>query len=566
MSKRHPCVYSYGRCCATLLLLSTALWGCNTSRQKPLAREEPSTSSPVSIVDTQSSPDPAPAADRAVPEAPPMPMIVSPAPAPTPAPSRVRVVVPSENRERYSAIVENGFNVVTEVPLSTFSIDVDTASYANVRRFLRDGQRPPQDAVRVEELINYFRYDYGGPTDDTPFATHLEVATCPWKTEHYLARIGIKGKEVRLGDRPPANLVFLIDVSGSMNAPDKLPLVQQSLRLLAEQLGPKDRIAMVVYAGATGVALSTTRGDRKVRIRAALDQLRSGGSTNGGAGIQRAYQLAQEGFIEGGINRVLLATDGDFNVGVTDQGELLNLIESRRDAGVFLTVMGFGRGNLNDSTLEMLADKGNGAYAYIDSLREGRKVLVEQLSGTLQTIAKDVKIQVEFNPAKIASYRLVGYENRRLAPEDFNNDRIDAGEIGAGHTVTALYELVPVGVHEVDTLRYQPEGITIEPPQSDFADELFFVKLRYKQPDGDTSTRLSFPYEGPVRPFAESTPDFHFVSAVAGYGMLLRQSPHRGNTTWEGVREWAGPGLHQDRQGYRAEFYDLVQKAQGMGG
>lgn len=495
-----------------------------------------------------------------------MPMVVSPAPAPTPAHSRVRVVVPAENRERYSAIVENGFNAVTEAPLSTFSIDVDTASYANVRRFLRDGQRPPQDAVRVEELINYFRYDYGGPTDDTPFATHLEVATCPWKTEHYLARIGIKGKEVRLGDRPPANLVFLIDVSGSMNAPDKLPLVQQSLRLLAEQLGPKDRIAMVVYAGATGVALSTTRGDRKVRIRAALDQLRSGGSTNGGAGIQRAYQLAQEGFIEGGINRVLLATDGDFNVGVTDQGELLNLIESKRDAGVFLTVMGFGRGNLNDSTLEMLADKGNGAYAYIDSLREGRKVLVEQLSGTLQTIAKDVKIQVEFNPAKIASYRLVGYENRRLAPEDFNNDRIDAGEIGAGHTVTALYELVPVGVHDVDTLRYQPEAITIEPPQSDFADELFFVKLRYKQPDGDTSTRLSFPYEGPVRPFVESTPDFHFVSAVAGYGMLLRQSAHRGTTTWEGVREWAGPGLHQDRQGYRAEFYDLVQKAQGMGG
>ncbi|MBL7649217.1 MAG: von Willebrand factor type A domain-containing protein [Candidatus Hydrogenedentes bacterium] len=468
---------------------------------------------------------------------------------------------PERSAESYASVAESGFHTVAQAPLSTFSIDVDTASYANIRRFINDGQRPPRDAVRIEEMLNYFDYDYPAPVGDAPFATLTEVATCPWKPEHYLARIGIKGREVGAAARPAANLVFLIDVSGSMDTPDKLPLVQQSLTMLAEQLEARDRIAMVVYAGATGLALPSTRGDRKASIMKALNELRGGGSTNGGAGIQLAYRTAQENFITGGINRVILATDGDFNVGVTSREELLGLIEQKRNEDVSLTVLGFGTGNLKDSTLEMLADKGNGAYAYIDSQKEGRKVLVEQLSGTLQTIAKDVKIQVEFNPAKVSSYRLVGYENRVLAAEDFKDDKKDAGEIGAGHTVTALYEIVPAGVKAVEELRYQQDTVVIVPPSGIVADELFNLKLRYKAPEGDTSALLEFPYNKGTESFEAMSGDFKFASAVAGFGMLLRDSEHKGSVDRAKVLAWAKEGLGRDEGGYCAEFVGLVKKA-----
>lgn len=512
-----------------------------------------------------------PAAEEAMPDVAEAvyPEVSPPAPpAPQPAPMRQVVVMPERavppplyHTESYANVPEGAFQSAAIAPLSTFSIDVDTASYANVRRYLNDGQRPPRDAVRIEELLNYFRYDYPAPAGDAPFATLTEVASCPWRPEHYLARIGIKGREIPADRRPAANLVFLIDVSGSMDAPDKLPLVRQSLHLLAEQLEARDRIAMAVYAGATGLALPSTRGDRKRPIMAALDELRSGGSTNGGAGIQLAYRIARENFIDGGINRVILATDGDFNVGITSQPDLLALIEQKRQEGIFLTVLGFGTGNLKDRTLEMLADKGNGVYAYIDSLREGRKVLVEQLSGTLQTIAKDVKIQVEFNPARIEAYRLIGYENRALAAEDFNDDTKDAGEIGAGHTVTALYELAPAGAHTVDPLRYQPGRVAIAPPVAAPANELFNLKLRYKAPDSDTSSRLEFPFRDEVEAFEDSTRDFKFASAVAGFGMLLRDSEHKGGTSWDSVLAWAGEGRGEDELGYRDEFVGLVQKA-----
>lgn len=543
MSKHYPYAYSLG---AMLLLASVLVQGCATSKKdKPVDQViDASAPAPVSV--------PQPAASTAADGLPNVELerLLFEGDAP-----------PERSAESYARVAEGGFYTVTQAPFSTFSIDVDTASYANIRRFINDGQRPPRDAVRIEEMLNYFDYDYPAPVGDAPFATLTEVATCPWKPEHYLARIGIKGREVSRQARPAANLVFLIDVSGSMNSPDKLPLVQQSLTLLAEQLEARDRIAMVVYAGATGLALPSTPGDRKKPIMAALNALESGGSTNGGAGIQLAYSIAQDNFIEGGINRVILATDGDFNVGVTSQEELLALIEQKREAGVFLTVLGFGTGNLKDSTLEMLADKGNGAYAYIDSEREGRKVLVEQISGTLQTIAKDVKIQVEFNPAKVSSYRLVGYENRVLAAEDFKDDKKDAGEIGAGHTVTALYELVPVGVKSVDELRYQQDSVVIVPPSGLVADEMFNLKLRYKAPESDTSALLEFPYNKGTETFETMSGDFKFAAAVAGFGMLLRDSEHKGSVDRAKVLAWAKEGQNRDEGGYRAEFVELVKKA-----
>ncbi|MEQ8210520.1 MAG: von Willebrand factor type A domain-containing protein [Lacipirellulaceae bacterium] len=490
---------------------------------------------------------------------------------------------PQHSNDRYTRIYENPFvKAKGQDALSTFSIDVDTASYANVRQFLNSGRLPPPDAVRLEELLNYFNYDYTPPTDDTPFAAHVEVAGCPWEPKHRLARIAIKGREVEQEKRPQSNLVFLIDVSGSMNQPNKLPLLVSGMKLLTRQLGENDRVAIVVYASSEGLALPSTRGDQQKTILAALEKLRAGGSTAGGAGIQLAYQVAQENFIKGGINRVILATDGDFNVGTTNTADLERLAESKaKDTGVFLTVLGFGRGNLNDAMMEAISGKGNGNYHYVDNEREARKVLVEEMNGTLVTIAKDVKIQVEFNPAKVAGYRLLGYENRMLEAKDFNDDKKDAGEIGAGHTVTALYEIVPAGVEmdapppEVDDLKYQkqkngPKNQAEKLGQKSAnlveSDDLLTLKLRYKQPDGEKSTKLEFPIADGGGSFSAATDDFKFASAVASFGMLLRDSEHRGDTSYAAVLEIAESALGKDKQGYRAEFLELVQRAKELAG
>lgn len=473
---------------------------------------------------------------------------------------------PRHNTEAYDSIIENPFQLVTQNPLSTFSIDVDTASYANVRRFLNQNTLPPPGAVRIEELVNYFRYDYAGPEGDAPFATHAEVAECPWQPEHRLVRIGLKGREIEKEARPPSNLVFLLDVSGSMRSQNKLPLVKQGMRMLIEQLSENDRVAIVVYAGASGLVLDSMPGDQKESILASIDRLEAGGSTNGASGIQLAYQTAVANFLDEGTNRVILATDGDFNVGTTDQSQLVELIEEKAKSGVFLTVLGFGMGNLKDSTLEKLADKGNGNYAYIDSEREARKVLVEELSGTLITIAKDVKIQIEFNPAKVAAYRLIGYENRLLAKEDFNDDTKDAGEIGAGHTVTALYEIVPAGkdvkLPGVDDLEYQVPAQLSEAALE--SADLLTLKLRYKEPDGDTSKLLKFPVADAETRIGQASDDFQFAAAVAAFGMILRGSQYRGHVSLDAVHEMAQAGIGADAEGYRSEFIALVNKAKTL--
>jgi Ca-activated chloride channel family protein len=468
--------------------------------------------------------------------------------------------------EAYDYHKDNSYQRVADQPLSTFSIDVDTASYANVRRFLSEHERPPVDAVRVEELVNYFPYDYTPPKGDQPFTAHLEVASAPWAPEHRLVRIGLKGREISEAQRPAANLVFLLDVSGSMDEPNKLPLVKQSLRLLVEKLRPDDRVAIAVYAGASGLALPSTSVREKTKILDAIDQLDADGSTNGAMGIQLAYDIAKANFVKDGVNRVILATDGDFNVGPSSEGELVRLIEEKAKSGVFLSVLGFGMGNLKDSTLEQLADKGNGNYAYIDSLAEAKKTLVAQAGGTLVTIAKDVKIQVEFNPAQVQAYRLIGYENRLLAKEDFNNDKVDAGEIGAGHTVTALYEVVPVGaaapsdLPAVDGLKYQTVK-TADAKQSPASGELLTVKIAYKEPTGDVSSKLEFPLVDKGAAFADASGDFKFAAAVAGFGMALRDSPYKGQLTLAKVLEWGRAGLGQDVGGYRSEFLTLVNAA-----
>lgn len=495
-----------------------------------------------------------------------------PAAAPAPAtaaapPSAAKGEAPSNPpvpaQEAYDEIVDNEFVRVAREPLSTFSIDVDTASYANVRRFLEHNTSPPRDAVRIEELLNYFRYDDPAPEGDEPFAVRAEVAGCPWAPDHRLARIGITGRKIEADRRPMSNLVFLVDVSGSMSAPNKLPLLIASMRLLIDQLGENDRVAIVVYASASGLFLPSTTCDKKAEIIASLENLRAGGSTNGGAGIQLAYDVAVQNFIKGGTNRVILATDGDFNVGVTDQEQLTTLIESKAKSGVFLSVFGFGMGNLKDGTLERLADKGDGHYGYIDSPREARKAFVEELGATLVTIAKDVKIQVEFNPSKVGAYRLIGYEDRLLRAEDFNDDKIDAGEIGAGHHVTALYELVPpgkdVGYGTVDALEFQKPAGAAEPrPES------LIVKIRYKAPDGDASRLIKGGVVDEGTPFTSASRDLQFASAVAGFGMLLRESPRKGDLTYEAVLEIAGSAIGDDPGGYRTEFLGLVKKAQSL--
>ncbi len=480
--------------------------------------------------------------------------------------------------ERYNRFSENGFLTTADRPLSTFSIDVDTASYANVRRFLMAGQRPPRDAVRIEEFVNYFSYDDPAPTGEVPFSVNVEAATCPWRPNHKIVRIGLAGRDVNRDQRPAGNLVFLVDVSGSMADADKLPLVKQSLLMLVEELTENDRVAIVTYAGNAGLVLPSTSGDQKQKIREAIEALSSGGSTHGSAGITLAYEQAAERFIQGGANRVILATDGDLNVGITSDEALVELITRMAKGGTFLTVLGFGQGNLQDEKMEKLADKGNGIYAYIDGVREARKVLVEQLTGSTITIAKDVKIQVEFNPARVASYRLVGYENRALADRDFRDDTKDAGEIGAGHHVTALYEITLVGEGEVDgtggaePFKYQPnvkadsgKPIAVTRSQdlaSDISHELLTVKLRYKQPDGDKSRLLEVPLADAGGRFDDASANLRFASAVAAFGMILRGSEHAGGATLPMVAEIAGGSLGADDGGYRAEFLDLVRRAE----
>ena len=474
--------------------------------------------------------------------------------------------------ESYDDVTDNAFLKVTDAPLSTFSIDVDTASYANVRRFLNGNTLPPRAAVRIEELVNYFHYDYPQPDGDTPFSAAMEIAGCPWTPEHRLLRVALHGRDIARAARPASNLIFLIDVSGSMEPENKLPLLKRSLALMVDQLSERDQVGIVVYAGAAGCVLESTHS--KDKIRAALDRLESGGSTHGSAGIQLAYELAEKHFIKGGTNRVILATDGDWNVGVTDKGDLWKMIERKAKGGVFLTVLGFGMDNLKDDMLEKLADKGNGNYAYIDTLNEGRKVLVDELGATLVTIAKDVKIQIEFNPAQVGAYRLIGYENRVMAAKDFADDTKDAGEIGAGHSVTAFYEIIPAGTPmpapAIEPLKYQPAPIAKdEKPETrnqkpETSDELLTLKLRYKAPDGDVSTLREFPFKDAGRSFAQSTRDFRFAAAVAGYGMMLRDSPHKGGANWALVHELAIEGKGEDRDGYRAEFVGLVEKARAM--
>ena len=494
----------------------------------------------------------------------------------------------SGNTETYADVADNAFLGAAQNPLSTFAIDVDTAGYSNVRRFLEGGRLPPRDAVRVEELVNYFPYRYpapvaphGGETNAKadapapPFAASMEVADAPWAPTHRLVRIGLKGREVAIDARPAANLVFLLDVSGSMSAPNKLPLVKESMRLLVGKLRPDDRVAIVTYAGQSGLALPSTLVAQSRDILDALDALAPGGSTNGAMGLQLAYDIAKANLVPGGINRVILCTDGDFNVGVTGEGDLVRLIEEKAKSGVALTALGFGMGNLKDRTLERIADRGNGNYGYIDTRREAEKLLVEQVNGTLMTIAKDVKIQVEFNPAKVASYRLIGYENRMLKQEDFNNDKVDAGEIGAGHTVTAFYEVVPVGaadnpaaaVPAVDELKYQAARAAGGRGQASASSELLTVKLRYKDPAADLSQKLDFPLTDSGGRFENASADFKFASAVAAFGMILRESPHKGSATMGDVIAWAAAGAArtaEDVGGYRGEFIDLARKAQAL--
>jgi len=478
------------------------------------------------------------------------------------------------NTATYDKVEENPFLPAASNPLSTFSIDVDTASYSNVRRFINSGSLPPKDAVRVEEMINYFTYDYREPESGKPFSIDVDATACPWDTSHRLLRIGLKGREVANEKRPPSNLVFLLDVSGSMTPSERLPLVKQAMRLLVDKLTEKDRVAIVIYAGGSGLALKSTSGNEKEKILRALEELQAGGSTNGAEGIELAYKVAADNFINGGVNRVILATDGDFNIGVTNQGDLIRLIEAKAKTGVFLSVLGVGSDNLKDSTMQKLADKGNGNYAYLDSVDEARKVLVQQINGTLMTIAKDVKIQVEFNPARVSSYRLIGYEKRLLRKEDFNNDKVDAGEIGAGHTVTALYEIVPAGagatdpaasVPPVDPLKYQsPNSSKTATTDSKASSETVTVKLRHKKPDGDVSelTERSFTDNGSK--FENAAPDLKFAAAVAEFGMLLRDSQYKGKGTFGAVIEWAQEGKGRDTAGYRAGFIEMARKAQSL--
>ncbi|HEX6179846.1 MAG TPA: VWA domain-containing protein [Chitinophagaceae bacterium] len=472
---------------------------------------------------------------------------------------------PEFNTEDYDAIVENPFLASTQNPLSTFSIDVDEASYSNVRRFLQNGNLPPAGAVRIEEMINYFDYEYPQPTGEDPFSVNTEIGECPWNKQHKLVHNGLQGKEIPIENLPNSNFVFLIDVSGSMNEPNKLPLVQESLNLLVERLRENDRVGIVVYAGSAGLVLPSTSGSDRSKIKDAIDGLRAGGSTAGGEGIKLAYKIAREHFIQGGNNRVILATDGDFNVGLSSDAELVRLIENERKSGVFLSVLGYGIGNYKDNKMQQLADKGNGNHSYIDNINEARKVLVSEFGSTLFAIAKDVKIQVEFNPAKVQAYRLIGYENRVMAAEDFNDDKKDAGELGSGHTVTALYEVIPVGVKDeftktIDDLKYQSNNRTVQGP----ADEMLTIKLRYKTPEGDVSKLITHPVIDQQIALAGTSDNYRFSAAVASFGMLLRKSEYRQEATYDQVISLARSAKGVDKNGYRKEFIGLVEGASSI--
>ena len=473
--------------------------------------------------------------------------------------------------DRYGALTDNAFKSPWKDPLSTFSVDVDTASYANVRRMIQSGNVVPKDAVRIEEMINYFAYDYPQPEGKHPFSVNVETASCPWNEKHRLVKVGLKGKDIIREKRPATNLVFLLDVSGSMNRQDKLPLLVDSMKILLKELNADDSVSIVVYAGAQGVALPPTYvndAGRKAILKS-LESMHSGGSTNGGAGITLAYKMAKKHFVKGGVNRVILGTDGDFNVGVTGDESLVNMVEREAKSGVFLSVLGFGHGNLNDSMLEKITNKGNGNYFYIDSLREGRKVFLDDMMGNMVTIAKDVKIQIEFNPSKVSSYRLIGYANRMLKKEDFKNKLIDAGEIGAGHTVTALYEIVPgnaaEAAPEVDELKYQENKPQPKPVGRKVVDspEMMTVKLAYKQPEATKETESTYFSKAVVdgkKTWQQASEDFKFSSGVALFGMLQRQSEYAGQGNYALVRKLAEHGRGEDEKGHRTEFSDIVRK------
>ena len=469
------------------------------------------------------------------------------------------------NAEEYKEIAENNFKTVSESPLSTFSIDVDAASYSNMRRYINKGELPPADAIRTEELINYFSYDYPQPTGNDPVKITTEVGACPWNVKHRLVRIGLKAKEIPTDKLPVSNLVFLIDVSGSMYGPQRLGLVQSSLKLLVNNLRDEDRVAIVVYSGSAGEKLPSTSGSDKQKIREAIDELTAGGSTAGGAGIKLAYKIAKQNFVKGGNNRIILCTDGDFNVGVSSDEGLEKLIEQERKSGVFLTVLGYGMGNYKDSKMQVLAEKGNGNHAYIDNLQEANRVLVNEFGATMHTVAKDVKLQIEFNPSQVQAYRLIGYESRLLKDEDFNNDAKDAGEMGAGHTVTAFYEVVPAGIKsdftgKVDDLKYQKTKPA--PAVTNNSKELLTVKLRYKAPDGNTSKKIEQPLIDDKKEKVSS--DFRFASAVAMFGQLLRDSVFKGDATYDKVISLAKTSLDNDEKGYRREFIRLAETAEGL--
>ena len=471
------------------------------------------------------------------------------------------------NTEGYDHITENRFLKVTDNPLSTFSIDVDAASYSNVRRFLNQGQLPPAGAVRIEEMINYFHYEYPQPTNGQPFSINTEISDAPWNKEHKLVLIGLQGKKIPTENLPPSNIVFLIDVSGSMDEPMKLPLVKSSMKMLVDQLREQDKIAMVVYAGLAGLVLPSTSGADKTKIKDAIDKLNAGGSTAGGAGIQLAYKIAKENFAKGGNNRVILCTDGDFNIGASSDDDMERLIEVERKSGVFLTVLGYGMGNYKDGKMQKLADKGNGNHAYIDGLSEAKKVLVNEFGGTLFTIAKDVKLQIEFNPAKVQGYRLIGYENRMLNKEDFNNDKKDAGELGSGHTVTALYEVIPVGVkssflENVDSLKYQKNIVPWS--KSSHSEEIMTVKFRYKAPDEEVSKLIEHPVMDDKISITKTSDNFRFAASVAEFGMLLRNSEFKSVASFDDVLRLSRKARGNDEEGYRSEFVRLVETAQTL--
>lgn len=482
------------------------------------------------------------------------------------APERDYLEEVSFNTEEYDLIVENDFHSAMNEPLSTFGIDVDNASYSNTRRFLMSGQMPPRDAVRLEEFINYFNYEYEQPEGEHPFAVATEIAECPWNTDHRLVHIGLKGKDVPMTNIPPSNLVFLIDVSGSMDQPNKLPLLKQSLKMLIKEIRGKDRIAMVVYAGSSGVVLESTPGTKHRVMHNALAELRAGGSTAGAAGIKQAYGIAQKHFIEGGNNRVILATDGDFNVGVSSDSELVQIIEKERKKGIFLSVLGFGTGNLKDAKMEKLADNGNGNYFYIDNIQEARKVLVDEVTKTIYTLAKDVKLQVEFNPTHVKEYRLIGYENRVLKNEDFNNDAKDSGDMGAGHTVTALYEIVPADgastmSSTVDPLKYQDRKVK---PSATNDLDLMTIKIRYKNPESEASIPFEMTARDNGKKLEDASENFKFAASVAGFGMLLRDSKYKGAATYDSMESLALQGKGKDEKGYRDEFIRLIDLARSF--